>query len=358
MKGWALGLVALGACGADVPCEVDDGETLGALTAWEEAWLASEGVPSSPAPDFLEAEDGLPLAYRDWIPASEPTGDVVILVPGSSAHGAQYAVLGQGLAEAGVRARLLDVRGHGLSVCAETGCGAPEAVARAPADDARTWVGRVGDSADVQQIVRDLGRHVADVLRDDPDARVHLVGHSSGGGVVSRFVETTGAAGIRSVVLLAPYNHPDQPQIRPEVRLDCPTLAGTSYARVDLGALGAALRGDVHRFVLRFHKSPTFTDPLDTLAYTWTTMTGMATTDPVGFWDVFDLPVLLVAAEEDHLLDPDRAVEEVARARDGHAWRVSDTSHVGLAWRADVAAGLAAWITEGQVPEDLGPPAR
>ena len=208
----ALALLGLLSGCAPTPCTFAD-EPLGTLTDWEDAWLEAGGAPESPSFDILTAEDGLALAYRDWVPPGwTGEGPVAVLVPGSSSHSEHYAQLGATLSEDGVYTRILDVRGHGRSVCeSATSCDAPDHTPRQPADDGRYYPGRVGDSADSDQLVRDLDRHLTHLHDLWPDASAHLVGHSSGGGLVSRYVENTGASGLASVSLLAPYNHSDQP---------------------------------------------------------------------------------------------------------------------------------------------------
>lgn len=333
------------ACADSEECAIPDEDSLGTLTEWEQAWRDDSAASPLPDPAQLLLPDGLPLVYRDWVPAGwDGSGEVLLFIPGSSAHSGLYGPLGESLAERGIYTRIIDVRGHGLSVCGPDGCGAPEAVDRAPADDGQTWVGRVGDSADEQQLVRDVGLVLADLSAQFPAADLNLGGHSSGGGLVSRTVETTGAPTVDRVVLLAPYNHPDQPQVRDEVKLDCFDTAGTAYARVSLGALGDALRGNVHRYVLRFHKSETYTDDLDTLAYSWNTMVGMAATGPAAFWGAYHQPVLLVAGSEDHLLDPDVSAGQVGLASDGTFALVEDTSHIGVIWSDEVAQIIADWL--------------
>jgi len=326
---------------APAPCELPSEGTLGELTAWEQAWLDTPRVPDLPDPAYVEAEDGLALAVRTW-EVADPA-HVVVLLHGSSAHGELYEPMATMLRDRGLAVVVPDTRGHGLSTCDLDSCGAE--VDRSPADDGSTWPGRAGDAADANQPVRDLARHVEAAQQRWPDAAVHLMGHSSGGGLVSRFVELTGAVGVRSVVLLAPYNHPDQPQVRDAVQLDCPQVAGTEYARLDLGALGDALRGNDHRYVLRFVKDAELTTPLDTLAYTWTMTQGLAATDPVAFWRTYDLPVVLIAGAEDHLLLPGRSEAQVARAAQGSFVLVDDTSHIGLIWSEEVADHVAGWVS-------------
>lgn len=243
-------------------------------------------------------------------------------------------------------ARVIDVRGHGRSVCASSAdCSDPAYTPRGIVDDSAYYVGRLGDSADPHQIARDLAVHLAELRAAWPDSSRHLVGHSSGGGVVSHFAESAGLAGIASVTLLAPYNHPDQPQVRDDVQLDCEGLAGTQYARLDLGALGDALRGNAHRYVLSFHKGATYTQPLDTLAYTWNTVQGMSTADPDAFWGAHTAPLLFVAADRDRLLDPVESEQQAERAAGDVTFHLeSETSHVGLSWSDAVAARVAAHV--------------
>ncbi len=335
-----LGLWLL-AC-AEPECVLSE-DTLGQPLPWELQAIA-DGLPDNPDPSFLSAEDGLQLAHRDWVPEGwSGDGAVVLFVPGSSAHSAEYSAIGAGLATRGVYTRIVDVRGHGLSACQTPACSDPAFVDRTVIDDGQTWPGRLGDSADPWQISRDLGAHVADLRDAFPAAQLAVGGHSSGAGVVSRWVEGGGSAHADGFVLVAPYNHPDQPQVRPEVQLQCPDMAGTQYARLDLGALGDALRGNAHRYVLSFHKPPAYTDPLDVLDYTWTTVQGMAATGPTAFWGAYTRPVLVVAGSQDALLDPDITQTQAALAADGRFIELDEHSHVGLSWSDDVAAELAAF---------------
>ncbi len=344
--GLGLGLAArvLVGCGEE-PCTNPTEGTLGELTDWERDYLDGETI-ESPPPQFLEAEDGLGLAYHDWMPDDwDGTGAVVLLVPGSSAYAELYAALGRGLSERGVLTRIIDVRGHGRSTCGPDGeCGSPpyEAI-----DDDRYYVGRPGDSLDEDQIIRDLARHVADLREDWPASSLVLSGHSSGGGVVSRYVETGGLAVVDSVALLAPFNHFEQPQNVDFSDQLCPGTAGTAYAQLDLGALGDALRGNRHRYVLDFVKEPDLTTELDTLHYSYTTMLGMAADDPDDFLAAYSEPTLWVAAEQDALLDLDESRAQFERMPGGGAFvTVRDTSHVGLSWSDAVAGLLAQWATD------------
>lgn len=346
-------------CGDD-DCRPLPDDGLGEPTAWERELIETAGWPSAPEPQFIDGEEQVPLAGRTWT-AEDPAEEeaVVLFVHGSSTHSGAYTVLGEGISERGVHARLIDLRGHGLSVCRPDGnCDNPASIERNYDDDGTYYPGRPGDSRDENQLVRDLSRHVEDVRATYPDARLLLAGHSSGAGLVARYVERGGQQRVDGMALLSPFYHPDQPQSSMQ-EFECGRkLSGNGYAVIDLGALGAALRGDVHRYVLSFRKDDAYEQSLDTLHNTYTTMTGMQTSSPDGFFGAFATPVLWVAAAEDALLDLETQRREFQRLPEESRFVVAEeTSHVGLGWSDGVAELLADWATEPEsVTGDSIPP--
>ena len=102
--------------------------------------------------------------------------------------------------------------------------------------------------------------------------------------------------------------------------------------------------------MLTLHKSAAHTQPLDTLAYTWATVQGMAASDPDGLWSAHTAPLLLVIADEDNILDPATSAEQAERAAgELTVWVADQTSHVRLAWSAAVGQRPAdhAWASHG-----------
>ncbi len=338
-----LPLVAVLLTACSEPCEPVPEGGLGELTAWEADYADSAQWPDPPEVEYLDGEDGLPLAYTDWLPDDwDGTGPVVVLVHGSSAHGGLYSVLGEGLAARGVLARLIDMRGHGLSRCPVLpDCDPAELPSYT--DDGSYWPGRPGDALDEHQLVRDLQAHAQALEGSWPEASMGLAGHSSGGGLVSRAIETSGAQGAVGVALIAPFNHPEQPQVELG-SWECGAIVGTPYAQVDLGALGDARRGNAHRYVISLHKEPEYQDALDTLQYTYALNQGLAVTDPDQFHQAFAVPTLWVAGREDTMLDLEASRAEFERMPGATAFvEVEDTSHVGLTWSDGVAGALAAF---------------
>lgn len=345
MRAFLLGAVCVLASCRE-PCRSAPEGDLGLPTAWEQEFLQAGGLPESPPASFIEAEDGLMLAYRDWAPeAWDGSGAMVLLLHGSSAYGELYATLGQQMAAHGVFVRIVDLRGHGLSACITQGaCGSREP--RVYVDDRAYWPGRPGDALDNSQHTRDVDLHLEDMRSRWPDARVMLMGHSSGGGLVARYVEGAGMSGLDGAILLAPFNHADQPQ-NDLLSWDCGRGVGTAYAQVDLAALGDALRDNPHRYVLDLVKNEDYRADLDTTRYTATTMQGLAVRDVDRFHSAFAGPTLWVAGDQDALLDVAESRSEFDRMPGGVAFlTVRDTSHVGVTWSAGVAEACAAFANE------------
>lgn len=349
----SLTLTMLSLTGCEPECEPAPEGSLGELTSWEQEFVLGDNLPSPPSIEYLEAEDGLELAYTDWIPDDwDGSGEIVLLVHGSSAYGELYGVLGERLAARGVLARLIDVRGHGRSRCAPPSQCGEDANPDQVEDDGSYWPGRPGDLADVNQITRDLHGHFEALATQWPEAGLWIAGHSSGGGVVSRYVEHVGMSHLEGAILLAPFNHPEQPQ-NDLGEWECGRVAGTPYAQVDVGALGDAMRSAPHRYVLSLHKTESQSAPLDTLRYSFTMMSGMAASDADDFHAAYVKPTLWIAGAEDALLDEQRSREEFERLPGGRAFVVmSETSHVGVTWSSTVGDVMADFIEDPEGAED------
>lgn len=125
------------------------------------------------------ARDGARLAYREFVGASD---QVAILIHGSSADSRVMRAAGQALAAQSICAYAPDMRGHGCS-------------------------GQRGDIDYVGQLEDDLVDFVGHIRRARPDARLTLIGHSSGGGFALRFACGEGGALFDHYVLAAPFLH-------------------------------------------------------------------------------------------------------------------------------------------------------
>ena len=171
----------------------------------------------------IAARDGMPLAFRSYLPAGTPRGSVM-LAHGSSADSRSLHVLAQALAQAGLATYALDMRGHG-------------------------GTGTRGQIDHVGQLDEDLEDFVRTV--EPPHPRT-LAGFSAGGGFALRVAGSERQALFDRYLLLAPFLSQDAPTYRPDsggwVNVGIPRIVGLSL----LNAVGIhALDGlVVTRFAL------------------------------------------------------------------------------------------------------------
>ncbi|HVH11484.1 MAG TPA: lysophospholipase, partial [Longimicrobium sp.] len=128
----------------------------------------------------LRASDGVRLYHASWLPEGEPRA-IVLVSHGHGEHGGRYGELARHLAERGMAVHAIDHRGHGRS------------------GGTRGHVDRFG------QYVADLETWRRAVTADVPvDIPVFLLGHSLGGLIAIRHLQTHPEAGFRGAVLSAP----------------------------------------------------------------------------------------------------------------------------------------------------------
>jgi alpha-beta hydrolase superfamily lysophospholipase len=142
-----------------------------------------------PGLERFSARDGTVLAYRHYPARSPATGQVAVVVHGSSGSSIAVHALANGLAERGVDTYAPDIRGHGAS-------------------------GTRGDIAHLGQLEDDLADFVADIRKTNQTAPLTLIGHSSGGGFALRVAGSPIQNLFARTVLLAPYLGYDAPSSR------------------------------------------------------------------------------------------------------------------------------------------------
>jgi alpha-beta hydrolase superfamily lysophospholipase len=142
-----------------------------------------------PGVDRFHARDGTELAYRHY-PAHAPvTGQIAVVVHGSSGSSIAVHALAKGLAERGVETYAPDIRGHGAS-------------------------GTRGDIVYLGQLEDDLADFVTEIRKASAAAPLTLIGHSSGGGFALRVAGSPIQNLFVRTVLLAPYLGYDAPSSR------------------------------------------------------------------------------------------------------------------------------------------------
>jgi pimeloyl-ACP methyl ester carboxylesterase len=149
--------------------------------------IGDEGKPDL---SRFQARDGTWLAYRLYPAGNGAIDRLAILAHGSSASSDEMNAIARALAASGVAAVAIDARGHGAS-------------------------GTRGDIAYLGQLDDDLADLVVELRKSYPDAKLTLVGHSSGGGFALRIAAGPDGALFEHFVLLAPYLGYSAPTNRP-----------------------------------------------------------------------------------------------------------------------------------------------
>jgi pimeloyl-ACP methyl ester carboxylesterase len=149
-------------------------------------------IDETGAPDLsrFQARDGTWLAYRLYPARNGARDRIAILAHGSSASSIEMNAVAKALAEVGVTAVALDMRGHGAS-------------------------GTRGDITYPGQLDDDLADLIAELRKASPAARFSLIGHSAGGGFALRVAGSPLGDAFDRFVLLAPYLGYSAPTNRP-----------------------------------------------------------------------------------------------------------------------------------------------
>jgi alpha-beta hydrolase superfamily lysophospholipase len=142
-----------------------------------------------PGLDRFHARDGTELAYRHYPAVAPPSGQIAVVVHGSSGSSVAVHALAKALAARGIETFAPDIRGHGGS-------------------------GTRGDIVYIGQLEDDLSDFVAEIRKANRTAPLTLIGHSSGGGFALRVAGSPIQNLFVRTVLLAPYLGYDAPSSR------------------------------------------------------------------------------------------------------------------------------------------------
>ena len=163
-----------------------------------------------PGLDRFHARDGTELAYRHYPARSPASGQIALVVHGSSGSSVAVHALADALAKRGVETYAPDIRGHGGS-------------------------GTRGDIVYLGQLEDDLSDFVGEIRKTRPTAPLTLLGHSSGGGFALRIAGSPIQHLFVRTVLLAPYLGFRAPTNRPNsggwASADVPRFIGLSVLR-------------------------------------------------------------------------------------------------------------------------------
>jgi alpha-beta hydrolase superfamily lysophospholipase len=239
-----------------------------------------------PGLERFHARDGTELAYRHYPGRSPATGQVAILVHGSSASSIAVHALAKTLAERGIEAYAPDIRGHGGS-------------------------GTRGDIVYLGQLEDDLSDFVAEIRKVHSAAPLTLIGHSSGGGFALRVAGSPIQNLFERTILLAPYLGYDAPSSRANAggwaNPDIPRFIGLSVMR----RLGIVCCESLP--TIGFAVDPN-TSAILVATYSYRLMRNFAAShDYRGDLAAATRPVTLFAGADDELMFPDKYRDAVGQ---------------------------------------------
>jgi alpha-beta hydrolase superfamily lysophospholipase len=261
-----------------------------------------------PGIDRFHARDGTELGYRHYPARAPASGQIAVVVHGSSGSSIAVHALAKGLAAHGIDTWAPDIRGHGAS-------------------------GTRGDIGYVGQLEDDLADFVAEIRKVNPTAPLTLLGHSSGGGFALRVAGSPIQNLFARTLLLAPYLGYDAPSSRQDAggwaSPDIPRFLGLSV----LSRLGIVCCESLP--TIGFAVGPN-TSAILAPTYSYRLMRNFGTTPHYrGDLTAAGQPVALFAGAADELMFPDKYQDAVGphvpvRLIDGvnHMGIVSDPAAV------------------------------
>ena len=272
--------------------------------------LASIGKPFEsvdfsdlPAIESIPARSGTPIAFRVWRenPPAEPAL-VVIAIHGSSASSSSLHALGKALSAQGIPVYAPDIRGHGQT-------------------------GVRGDIDYPGQPDDDLADFVAAVRARHANAKLVLLGFSSGGGFALHTAATPLGKMFARAVLLSPMLGPRAPTYR----------SGQMWAKPFIPriiALALLNRIGIHAFdhltTLAFAIDPRHADIL-AAHYSWLLTRAFATNDFAADFRNASCPISVLVGKEDELFDADKFAPTINAIRtDVPVTVIPGLSHIEL----------------------------
>jgi len=259
--------------------------------------LASLGAPfrsvdfsDLPAVQTLQVSNRSPLAYRAWLPNSALSDPplAVIAIHGSSAQSASMHPLGKALSAEGIPVYALDIRGHGDT-------------------------GTRGDIDYAGELDDDMGDFAAMARGKYRNAKLVLMGFSSGGGYALHVAATLLGKNFARTVLLSPMLGAFAPTYNQEQKYAKPFIPR-------IIALALLDRIGIHAFdhltTLLLAIDPARTDIL-VGHYSFLLMRAFGTRDYAADLRNAQTPLAVVAGEKDELFFADKFAPTIDAVRPG-----------------------------------------
>jgi alpha-beta hydrolase superfamily lysophospholipase len=315
--GWALGLVGIAALTLTAMIATPLGH-LPELTSISQSARAVDRSTMPPLSRF-SARDGTELAYRHYPARGPSSGQIAILVHGSSGSSVAVHALSDALAARGIETYAPDMRGHGGS-------------------------GSRGDVAFIGQLENDLADLVTLVRKTSPSEPLTLLGHSSGGGFALRVAGSPIQELFARTVLLAPYLGYDAPTSRPGsggwAKADIPRF----LALVALGRIGIDCCEGLPTLAFAV---PANSERVLNPTYSYRLMRNFATKDYQGDLAAARHPVILISGAADELMFADKYADAMHAVSSSVEVKLIDgVDHMGIVCNPQGVAAVADYVAK------------
>lgn len=271
-----------------------------------------------PPHHLLTARDGARLALREYAADSETA---VLILHGSTTHDATYAPLARFIAAHNLaRAFTLTLRGHGMSS------------------------GARGDVAYIAQNVDDVADTLENIRATTRAKRLVLLGHSLGGGLALRFIESRYASSIDGCILLAPYIGSRTPLQDRNTHVIAARVFWQNTIPLALGDALGITRGQ-HLPCIEFDILEGFRTPMEVTRYSYRGWMAVSPSRRLRrALDAFCRPHLVVLSEGDELFVPDKLASFFQGVPQLEVARIAQATHSGIAFHPGTHAHIAQWL--------------
>lgn len=266
---------------------------------------------------WMKMRDGATLFTRIYPAESD---QVLVLIHGSGSESRYLSDLGASLAQAGVATVITpDMRGHGRSD------------------------GQKGEIDYIGQLEDDLDDIIEYCHKERRADKVILAGHSSGGGLVVRYLGNLPEAIVHKAVFLAPYLGYDAPTVRDKSG-GWVTVAVKRW--IGLSMLNqTGISGWNNLPVLFFNRPQTYQDSLLADHYSYSMAVNFAPDDYRKDIKAINIPSYVIVGEHDESFFPDefRSVFSSAQS-DVKTKIIPQATHLGIVSNEETKQLMIKWL--------------
>ncbi len=261
--------------------------------------------------------DGEMLEYREYKSQAQ---DILILIHGSGWHSQYFFGISNYLSENKVaKVFTPNLRGHGINPILR------------------------GDVRYINQLEDDIADFIEFVKKENPEYKIILGGHSSGGGMVIRFGGSKYSEMVDAYILLSPFLKYNAPTMKSE-------SGGWAYARMPR-IIGLSMLNNVyinalnHLPVIDFNMPKDYRDGTETLSYSYRLNTGYAPRNYKKDLAKMKQKMLVVAGTLDESFEATKFQEVMSDFKSDIDFEIlPGVSHMGVVVGEEIKTVLSDWL--------------